>query len=139
MSAANDGEPYDPNRELDGTKGSLQGLAFGVSMRQGSRDYMEDVSVAQAVPGHESFSVRMNRSLHFVNYAHSFSELQLFCVFDGHGGKRAADFAKEHLPRVLSEELHADASEPGNCLIRAFEKTDKEFMDGSDVRIVSPC
>ncbi len=59
MSAALDGESYDPNRELDGTKGNLLGIAFGVSMRQGSRPYMEDVTVAQAVPGHDGFSVRM--------------------------------------------------------------------------------
>jgi hypothetical protein len=57
-------------------------------------------------------------------------------VFDGHGGKRAADFAKDHLPQVLSEELHADASDPGSCLIRAFEKTDEKFITGSDVRFV---
>jgi hypothetical protein len=57
-------------------------------------------------------------------------------VFDGHGGKRAADFAKENLPQVLSEELHADASDPGSCLIRAFEKTDEKFITGSDVRSV---
>jgi hypothetical protein len=60
MSAALDGESYDPNRELDGTKGNLLGISFAVSMRQGSRPYMEDVTVAQAVPGHENFSVRLD-------------------------------------------------------------------------------
>jgi hypothetical protein len=67
MSAAGesaDGEfSYDPNRELDGTKGICQGLAFAVSMRQGSRPYMEDVTVAAAVPGHESYTVRVHCTL----------------------------------------------------------------------------
>ncbi len=48
---------YDPNRELLGSKESCQGLAFGVSMRQGSRPYMEDVTVAQPVPQHANFMV----------------------------------------------------------------------------------
>ena len=52
----------DPNRELDGSKGVCQELAFGISMRQGGRDYMEDVTVAQSVPSHENFSVRMRCS-----------------------------------------------------------------------------
>jgi hypothetical protein len=64
----------------------------------------------------------------------SSAQCQLFGVFDGHGGKKAADFAREHLPRVLSEELTIDATDPGACLIRAFEKTDQQFIDGSDVR-----
>ena len=62
MSAAGDSADsevaYDPNRELDGTKGNFPGLAYGVSMRQGSRPYMEDVTVMQQVPGHETFVVR---------------------------------------------------------------------------------
>jgi hypothetical protein len=62
MSAAGEsaeGElSYDPNRELEGTKGIVQGLAWGVSMRQGSRPYMEDVTVMQAVPEHDAFTVR---------------------------------------------------------------------------------
>ena len=32
--------------------------------------------------------------------------------------------AKEHFPRVLSEQLTADASDPGSCLSRAFEITE---------------
>jgi hypothetical protein len=44
---------WDPNRELDGTKGKFKGMAFGVSMRQGSKPYMEIVTVMQQVPGHE--------------------------------------------------------------------------------------
>ena len=58
---------------------------------------------------------------------------QLFCVFDGHGGKRAADFAKEHLPQILSVELTTDASDPAGCLIRAFEKTDAQFILDNEV------
>jgi hypothetical protein len=49
---------WDPNRELDGTKGKFKGMAFGVSMRQGSKPYMEIVTVMQQVPGHENFVVR---------------------------------------------------------------------------------
>jgi serine/threonine protein phosphatase PrpC len=137
MSAAGesaDSESYDPNKELDGTKGICQGLSFGVSMRQGSRPYMEDVTVAQAVPGHNSYSVRMLcPQLSFVCSSFSPPKRQLFCVFDGHGGKRAADFAKEHLPNFLSTELTTDASDPSGCLIRAFEKTDVQFMEDNEV------
>ena len=57
--AADSEVSYDPNRELQGTKENCQGLAFGISMRQGSRPYMEDVTVAQSVPSHENYSVRM--------------------------------------------------------------------------------
>ena len=60
-------------------------------------------------------------------------------MFDGHGGKKAADYAKDHLPQVLSEELTADDSDPGQCLLRAFEKTDEKFISGSEVRAVTRC
>ena len=55
--AADSEVSYDPNRELQGTKENCQGLAFGISMRQGSRPYMEDVTVAQPVPQHENYMV----------------------------------------------------------------------------------
>ncbi len=68
MSAAGDSADnevaYDPNRELDGSKGNINGLACGVSMRQGSRPYMEDVTVKEVVPGHETFAVRALFSNH---------------------------------------------------------------------------
>ena len=129
-----DSESYDPNKELDGSKGDCQGLSFGVSMRQGSRPYMEDVTVAQAVPGHVSYSVPVLSSQPpFACISFSPSVRQLFCVFDGHGGKRAADFAKEHLPHILSAELTTDASDPAGCLIRAFEKTDAQFILDNEV------
>ncbi len=60
-------------------------------------------------------------------------------MFDGHGGKKAADFAKEHLPQVLSNELSTDCSDPGQCLLRAFEKTDVKFMAENEVRIAKRC
>ncbi len=36
---------------------------------------------------------------------------------------------------MLSTELTTDASDPGACLLRAFEKTDEQFISGSEVRI----
>ena len=56
-------------------------------------------------------------------------------MFDGHGGKMAADFAKEHFPCVLSQQLTADASDPGGCLSRVFEITDEQFIRANSVRI----
>jgi serine/threonine protein phosphatase PrpC len=145
MSAA--GSPadseYNPNRELQGTKGVCQQLAYGVSMRQGSRPYMEDVTVAQAVPGHDSFSVCIISALLLSLCTFFLLPLtchdQLFCVFDGHGGKKAADFARDRLPQVLAEKLTADGSNPGECLVRAFEQTDEQFISGSDVRPLRAC
>ncbi len=92
MSAAGesaDGEfSYDPNRELDGTKGYCQGLAFGVSMRQGSRPYMEDVTVAAAVPGHESFTVRVHCALFLSEILLIFFHSRFSAYSMGMGAKR---------------------------------------------------
>jgi serine/threonine protein phosphatase PrpC len=64
----------------------------------------------------------------------SSAQYQIFGVFDGHGGKKAAHFAEAHLPQVVSEELTTDAFDPGDCLIRAFERTDQQFIEACDVR-----
>ncbi len=64
----------------------------------------------------------------------SSAQYQIFGVFDGHGGERAADFAKANIPQFVSEELTTDAFDPYDCLIRAFQRTDQQFIEACDVR-----
>jgi protein phosphatase 2C family protein 2/3 len=52
--------------------------------------------------------------------------LSLFCVFDGHAGAEAAHYAKEHLPRHLSQALSRGLPAE-ESLSHAFLETDAEF------------
>ena len=50
---------------------------------QGGRDYMEDVMEVSLIPGQED---------------------SFFAIFDGHGGREAADFAKNHLWHKIKQQ-----------------------------------
>lgn len=53
--------------------------------------------------------------------------LSLFVVFDGHGGRAAAVFARENLPNFLYSSLE-QGLEPSKALYQSFLQTDKAFI-----------
>jgi serine/threonine protein phosphatase PrpC len=82
---------------------SGKGLRYAISEQQGPRESMEDA--------------------HFVD-----QDLGLFCVFDGHGGRKAADFAASRFPEILGQhpQFQDDASK---ALHDAVISTEDEFME----------
>jgi len=50
-----------------------------------------------------------------------------FGVFDGHGGKKAADFTRDHLCKTLVEELKSGTDAP-SALRNAYVKTDDAYL-----------
>lgn len=53
-------------------------------------------------------------------------------VFDGHGGKAAAQFVREHLPRVIVEDADFPL-ELEKVVTRSFIKTDTAFAHSCSV------
>ncbi|XP_072960771.1 probable protein phosphatase 2C 32 [Typha angustifolia] len=55
-----------------------------------------------------------------------------FGIFDGHGGKRAAEFASENMGELIAEELDKEGRESSSEIAEAVKagylKTDKEFL-----------
>uniref|UniRef100_A0ACD5YZ91 Uncharacterized protein n=1 Tax=Avena sativa TaxID=4498 RepID=A0ACD5YZ91_AVESA len=55
----------------------------------------------------------------------------LFGVFDGHGGKGAAEFAAENMPRIMAEELKRGRGAE-EAVRRAYLRTDEEFSSDAE-------
>ncbi|CAL4922186.1 unnamed protein product [Urochloa decumbens] len=56
-------------------------------------------------------------------------QVALFGVFDGHGGKNAAEFAAENMPKFMAEELKkVNGGEVEGAVKRGYLKTDEEFL-----------
>ena len=50
-------------------------------------------------------------------------------MFDGHGGKNAAEFAAENMPKFMAEELtKVNGGEIEGAVKRGYLKTDEEFL-----------
>ena len=107
--------------------GIANGLAYGVAAVQGRRAYMEDM---HRIVGFEDESA-----------ADAVGMTHFFAVFDGHGGKRAAASAHEHLVSNLLHELsraQADSGTSGSfsgsssvldgAAVDAFHRTDAAFL-----------
>eukprot|EP01103_Thecamoeba_quadrilineata_P012565 TRINITY_DN3275_c0_g1_i1.p1 TRINITY_DN3275_c0_g1~~TRINITY_DN3275_c0_g1_i1.p1 ORF type:complete len:338 (+),score=69.28 TRINITY_DN3275_c0_g1_i1:40-1014(+) len=78
-------------------------LRYAIYEAQGPRDSMED---AHHIAGDEG----------------------LFCIFDGHGGRKAADFAARRFPEILSKHpLYK--SDPVVALREAVLSTEEEFLE----------
>lgn len=56
----------------------------------------------------------------------------LFAVFDGHGGKNAAEFAAQNMPKFMAEEVRkldgGDSEEIEGAVKKCYLKTDEEFL-----------
>ncbi|XP_066381747.1 probable protein phosphatase 2C 32 [Miscanthus floridulus] len=56
-------------------------------------------------------------------------QVALFGVFDGHGGKNAAEFAAENMPKFIAEEFKkVKGGEIEGAVKRGYLKTDEEFL-----------
>ncbi|EER95033.1 hypothetical protein BDA96_01G432800 [Sorghum bicolor] len=56
-------------------------------------------------------------------------QVALFGVFDGHGGKNAAEFAAENMPKFMAEEFKkVNGGEIEGAVKRGYLKTDEEFL-----------
>ncbi|XP_056120677.1 protein phosphatase, Mg2+/Mn2+ dependent, 1Lb isoform X3 [Rhinichthys klamathensis goyatoka] len=79
---------------------------------QGRRDHMED-----------RFLILTDT----LNYSHP----DIFGIFDGHGGKAAAEYAKSHLPVMLRQQLQKEnsARTPQSVLRQQILNMDKEMLE----------
>ena len=82
--------------------------SFACSARQGRREYMEDVLLA---------SLR-----------HGWHAPSLFGCFDGHSGKRAALYTRDHLAAALDREIASKLS-THDALTRSFVTTNEAFLE----------
>uniref|UniRef100_A0A0D3FH82 protein-serine/threonine phosphatase n=1 Tax=Oryza barthii TaxID=65489 RepID=A0A0D3FH82_9ORYZ len=59
-------------------------------------------------------------------------KVAFFGVFDGHGGKSAAEFVAENMPKFMAEEMckvdGGDSGETEQAVKRCYLKTDEEFL-----------
>ena len=85
--------------------GTCAGLPWGVAAVQGRRPYMEDMFVAAPLRGAGATGVANVAAAEGVGLTH------VFAVFDGHGGKRAAQWAHDNLLSNLLAKLAAKAGE----------------------------
>ncbi|KAG7397152.1 Protein phosphatase 1A [Phytophthora boehmeriae] len=114
-----------PITEKDSSSGEGNGLQYAVSSMQGWRTGMEDAHVAQLNP--EGLP----------------PSCSLFAVFDGHGGRLAADLASDrvtqHLAKVLKDGVFpdgkAEAADPdkiGKAMRDAFLNLDQDIRETFD-------
>ncbi|KAL5218499.1 hypothetical protein ABZP36_019183 [Zizania latifolia] len=101
----------DPRNEVE-----EEGEEFAVYCRRGKgrrRVEMEDRHVAKVALGGDP-------------------KVAFFGVFDGHGGKSAAEFASENMPKFMAEEMSkvefSDSDEIEQAVKRCYLKTDQEFL-----------
>lgn len=115
-------------------------LRFGVHSIQNQRKEMEDAHCA--VLGREGRPHSRGSGEEGDAALGSFS---FFAIFDGHGGARAAEFAREQLLSLLAAESAALAADPAAALSRAFEQTEERWvqlareeslMDGTTAAVV---
>ncbi|EMS61198.1 putative protein phosphatase 2C 32 [Triticum urartu] len=59
-------------------------------------------------------------------------QVALFAVFDGHGGKNAAEFAAQNMPKFMAEEVRkvdgGDSDKIEGAVKKCYLKTDEEFL-----------
>ncbi|XP_074655695.1 integrin-linked kinase-associated serine/threonine phosphatase 2C-like [Tubulanus polymorphus] len=89
---------------------------------QGERDEMQDSHVII-----DDFKPQVIRSNHDV------SRLSFYAVYDGHGGKRASNYAAKHLHINLTEkfpkgDLTQLEKDMKKCMLEVYKKTDEEFL-----------
>jgi len=88
----------------------FEGQSYGIQSSKGRRRYMEDTSCAYDNldgEGREAY----------------------FGVFDGHGGRRAADFAAQNLYKYMVAERVGTTSNVAEAVSSAFLAADKKFVE----------
>ncbi|KAM1103015.1 hypothetical protein ACFX19_011766 [Malus domestica] len=88
----------------------FNGIGVGVSASKGKKKFMEDThKIVSCLQGQKS-------------------KKAFFGVYDGHGGKRAADFVAENLHNNIVEmmEMHTETEE---AVKAGYLKTDQEFLE----------
>lgn len=83
----------------------------------GSRSHMEDMHICIK-------DLAKNFGHHIIGE----EAISFYGVFDGHGGKGAAQFVREHLPRIIVEDADFPL-ELEKVVTRSFMKADAEFAD----------
>ena len=98
-----------PIKDKHPENGENDQLKWGACSMQGWRTSMEDAHIASdiALPGQQKGT--------------------LFGVFDGHGGKEVAEFAKKHFKKILEAELKS--KDIKTALEQAFLKLDDEVKN----------
>lgn len=100
---------------------SSTGLRCGVSAMQGYRTEMEDYHILMDMP--------------------SSKDNLIAAVFDGHGGKKTAEYAAKNLVRIIEETKHwkkylktKTVSDLSEALVESFLKIDTDMKLDKDVR-----
>lgn len=97
------------NGDSGAEEGSKDKPRMGFSIEQGRRPYQEDtMSSTMSMPT-------------------AGGDAAFFGMFDGHGGVKAAAWAKDNLSKNVALAL-AKTTQPETALVMAFKKTDAEFL-----------
>nr|BAN40449.1 protein phosphatase 2C, putative [Entamoeba invadens] len=99
-------------------KGKLAKMDIGFYEACGPRPQMEDAHVI--IPD-------LNKQ-----YKIKGDQMALFAIFDGHGGKEAAQVAQEVFPEILVKENDFKLANYEKALYSAFLKTDQEVLKRSE-------
>lgn len=100
-----------PNTDKHSEQGTNSLCSWGVSSMQGWRCGMEDEHIASEVTCSDG------------------KKAMLFCVFDGHGGKEVASFAKDRFAAILTKSPEWKNNDLKGALRATFMKLDAEVKD----------
>lgn len=112
VGTSSQAQPVQPADDSKQSKGDVL-FQYGTFSAQGRRENMED---EVCIVG--DFSV---------NGAHIKGSFSFFAVYDGHGGRNAALFARDHLQSYLADELSKCATIP-EALTSTYLRTDEQFL-----------
>jgi len=101
-------KPVTDKKTEEGDAGAGR-LQYAVSEMQGWRKTMEDAHIT---------NTRLTPE------GHKLGQVQLFAVFDGHGGHEVAQFCSKYLPLVILEREEFNAGDFGEALIQSFYQID---------------
>ncbi|KAL2481243.1 putative protein phosphatase 2C 22 [Abeliophyllum distichum] len=103
------------NNFLPGPRNFFPALRSGEWSDYGGRPDMEDTHIC--IP---------DLAMNFGNSIHGDEAISFYGVFDGHGGKGAAEFVRDHLPRIIVEDADFPL-ELEKVVTRSFVETDTAF------------
>ncbi|VDN04051.1 unnamed protein product [Thelazia callipaeda] len=106
--------------ETSADDGAVSTLVSVCGWRKGERQDMQDAHVRL-----DQFELTSIRNI---------QRSAFYAIFDGHAGRRAADFAAEHLPPLIKKKLlycsDVDALERGikKCFVDSYKQVDERFL-----------